>query len=108
MHSGTPSKLMRRRRVAKGIPELGTALSDGLLSEYRAGEISRLPPREQKIALAHWTGRALAARDGQRLAAAVLRSYLAQHTGRVALDELCNVIRAEMRTTTTSMSLPNQ
>ena len=98
--SGTSSHLMRYRRVySRGIPELAEALSRGLVTEYRAGEIARLSsPRDQKIALEQWSERARQHGEGQSIAASCLRRYLAQHRGPVDLSEIWSFIRESIRT----------
>jgi len=92
--SGTPSRVMRYRRVyTHGIPELAKALEAGLLTPYRAGEIARLAdPLAQQSALKIWTERSLVHTQTQASAAVALRQYLAS-SSRADLSEACSVIR---------------
>jgi hypothetical protein len=90
--SGTPSRLMRRRRIASGSPALQAAVEAGLVTTYRAGEIARLPIHQQGEVLTQWADRALMRRDGSRLAAQVIRQELKRRT-KVDLDRVAAAIK---------------
>jgi len=89
---GTPSAEMRRRRLEQhGSPALQAAVASGHLTIYRAGEIAKLPAREQEIALAQWTERSLRRTQGHAIAAAVIRREL--RNSKVDLDWVLSAIR---------------
>jgi hypothetical protein len=92
IYSGTPSRLMREARIrASGSPQLQAALAAGEITLYRAGEIARLPAREQKIALAQWVSRSLLRTQGQAIAARVIREAL--RSSKVDLSVIVSAIR---------------
>jgi hypothetical protein len=68
---------MRESRIRKhAIPQLQAALEAGEITLYRAGEIARLPPRQQEIAVAQWRDRSLLRTEGQAIAARAIREEL--------------------------------
>jgi hypothetical protein len=76
-HSGTPAHLMRQARILeRGIPQLRTALQEGEITLYRAGEIAKLPTAQQEVALTQWVNRFLLRTSGQAIAATVIREEL--------------------------------
>ena len=94
-HSGTPSAVVRRARVLeRGIAELQTALEEGALSLYRAGEICRLPPEAQPTAIELWTNRTHQKQVGSALAARVLKNQLQKYPDqKLDLAEIGSLIR---------------
>jgi hypothetical protein len=89
---------MRTRRIASAIPQLQAAVEAGLVSVYRAGEISRLPVHEQETVVNQWTNRALMRRDGSRLAAKVIRRELKRRS-KVDLSKIAAAIRTAISQT---------
>jgi hypothetical protein len=84
---------MRARQLARdGSPALQTAVKAGLITAYRGGEISRLPLREQEMAVEQWTNRSLARTQGQAIAVKVIRGFLTGGPS-ISLDELATAIR---------------
>jgi hypothetical protein len=74
---------MRQARILKrGIPQLRTALQEGEITLYRAGEIAKLPPDRQEIALTQWVNRFLLRTRGQAIAARAIREELKTPGGR--------------------------
>jgi hypothetical protein len=74
---GTSSHLMRQARILeRGIPQLRTALQEGTITLYRAGEIAKLPPDRQEVALTQWVNRFLLRTQGQAIAARAIREEL--------------------------------
>lgn len=74
---GTSSHLMRQARILeRGIPQLRTALEEGEVTLYRAGEIAKLPIAQQEVALIQWVNRFLLRTRGQAIAATVIREEL--------------------------------
>jgi hypothetical protein len=83
---------MREARVrTKAIPELQAALEANQISLYRAGELTKLPPGQQEIALAQWVSRSLCRTEGQAIAAQVIRKAL--RSSKVDLGEIASAIR---------------
>jgi hypothetical protein len=73
---------MRQARILKrGIPQLRTALQEGEITLYRAGEIAKLPPDRQEIALTQWVNRFLLRTRSQAIAATVIREELTRGSG---------------------------
>lgn len=65
---------MREARVqARAIPELQAALAAHQITLYRGGELAKLPPDQQEIAVAQWTARTRLRVEGQAVAAQVIR-----------------------------------
>jgi hypothetical protein len=88
---------MRQGRIlTKGIPQLQTALEANEITLYRAGEIAKLPIREQEIALTQWVARSLLRIRGQAIAARVIREELTRensHVSKVDLDRVASAIK---------------
>jgi hypothetical protein len=82
---------MREARVqAKAIPQLQAALEANEITLYRAGEIAKLSANQQEIAVAQWSDRTLCRRQGQTIAAKVIRQTLGTS---ISLQELSVMIR---------------
>jgi hypothetical protein len=74
---GTSSHLMRQARILKrGIPQLRTALQEGEITLYGAGEIAKLPAAGQEVALTQWVNRFWLRTRGQAIAARAIREEL--------------------------------
>ena len=87
---------MRTERVFRhGSPALKAALQEGGITLYRAGEIAKLPPDRQEIALTQWVNRFLLRTRGQAIAATVIREELKQ--GAIGLDRVAAAIKRAMR-----------
>ena len=68
---------MRQARILKrGIPQLRTALEEGTITLYRAGEIAKLPAAGQEVAVTQWVNRFLLRTSGQTIAARAIREEL--------------------------------
>jgi hypothetical protein len=68
---------MRARRLQEqGGPALQAAVEAKLVSAYRAGEIAKLPAREQELAVLQWANRSLRRVRGHVIAADVIRKKL--------------------------------
>jgi hypothetical protein len=84
---------MRARRLHQhGSAALQAAVEAGLVTTYRAGEISKLPVHEQGTVVAQWTNRSLCRIQGQVIAAKVIRQELRRHS-KVDLDRVASAIR---------------
>jgi hypothetical protein len=84
---------MREARVrTKAIPKLQAALKAGQITLYRGGELAKLPPDQQEIAVAQWVNRSMMRTRGQEIAIAVIRKKLKRRS-KVDLDEIASAIR---------------
>jgi hypothetical protein len=100
-HSGTSSAAVRASRIAKGIPELQTAVAAGLVTAYRGGEIAKLAPDQQQVAVAQWSSRTLLRTEGQRVAARAIKQQLRKYA-RVNLKRIAAAIRDAIKAGTLS------
>jgi hypothetical protein len=96
-HTDTSSKEMRENRIrTSGSPQLRAAFAAGEITCYRAGELAKLPPDQQKIVLTQWTNRSLCRTQGQAIAATVIREELCREHSRgskVDLDRIASAIK---------------
>jgi hypothetical protein len=87
---------MRTRRIASSIPQLQAAVEAGLVTTYRAGELAKLSPAQQKTVLTQWVNRGLMRAQGQAIAARVIRGAL-RRRAKVDLDKIAAAIRTAIR-----------
>ncbi len=92
---GTSSCVMRARRLHQhGSLTLQAAVKNGLITVYRAGEITKLPASEQEIVVTQWTNRSLRRARGQAIASRVIREELTRGDSQIDLDRIFAAIRA--------------
>jgi hypothetical protein len=91
---------MRARRLhQRGSPQLQAAVAAGLITAYRAGEISRLPLHQQEIAVAQWASRSRLRIQGHAIAAAVIREELTDDS-KIDLDRVVTAIKRAITNST--------
>jgi hypothetical protein len=91
---------MRTRLIASSVPQLQAAVEAGLVTAYRAGEIAKLPPAQQRAVLPQWTDRSLCRTQGQAIAAKMIRQELKRRT-KVNLGRVAGAIRDAIALTNT-------
>jgi hypothetical protein len=95
------SAVMRTRRLhLQGSPQLQAAVATGLITAYRAGEIAKLPIREQEIAVIQWSNRSLRRTEGQAIATAVIREELIRSDSKIDLDRVVTAIKRAITNST--------
>jgi hypothetical protein len=83
--------LIERMRLSLSPHPQLSVIEAGQVTTYRAGELAKLHPDQQEIAVAQWVSRSRLRTQGQAIEAAVIRGAL--RSSKVDLGEIASAIR---------------